>query len=119
MLVPAQWVLLIVLAWVFLGSNYALALSAALPFLLYSHIRVLEEGRGLVDNVRFLVNIAARADQVAVLRQERQELARLVEQAVTPHLDPQIRRQLQKAKQNSPHPTFATRTFSTSDVLAL
>lgn len=120
-LIPAHWITLIVLAWFLLGASYAYALAFALPLLLYSHIRVLEEGRSLAENVRFLVNITAHADQVAAIRKQREQLASEVHDIVTEFVDARFLSAVRKSLTNSPphSRTLRHRQSSTSDIFQL
>ncbi|RLN88216.1 hypothetical protein BBJ28_00008526 [Nothophytophthora sp. Chile5] len=90
-LVPVHWLVLILAMWYFVGAAYAYALAVGLPVLLYSHIRVLEESRSIAENVLFLFNITAHADQVTVIRKERESLAQEVHELITAYArqDPQ------------------------------
>ncbi|RLN98580.1 hypothetical protein BBJ28_00012209 [Nothophytophthora sp. Chile5] len=90
-LVPVHWLVLILAMWYFLGAAYAYVLAVGLPVLLYSHIRVLEESRSIAENVLFLFNITAHADQVTVIRKERESLAQEVHELITAYArqDPQ------------------------------
>ena len=74
-LVPIHWLLLIGIAWIVFGSTYAYLLAISLPILLYSHIRVLEESRSIMQNVWFLINIATRQERVKGLGAQRKVLA--------------------------------------------
>ncbi|CAH0477346.1 unnamed protein product [Peronospora belbahrii] len=115
-LVPLQWLLLILSAWYFLGSSYAYTLAVGLPLLLYSHIRVLEESRSIVENVYFLFNITAHADQVAVLRKKRELLAEEVYELVTAYVDAKFLSAVHKSLASSPvNRRLRHRASSTSD----
>ncbi|CAI5733534.1 unnamed protein product [Peronospora destructor] len=117
-LVPLHWVLLILATWYFLGSSYAYTLAMGLPLLLYSHIRVLEESRSIVENVYFLFNITAHADQVAVLRKERELLAEEVHELVTAYVDAKFLSAVHKSLTSSPAKRrLLHRASSTSDTL--
>jgi glycerol-3-phosphate O-acyltransferase/dihydroxyacetone phosphate acyltransferase len=109
---------LILATWYFLGSSYAYVLAVGLPVLLYSHIRVLEEGRSIAENVFFLFNIAAHADKVAVLRKERERLAEEVRELVTTCVDAKFLSAVHKSLASSPaHRRLRHRASSTSDTL--
>ncbi|UIZ26075.1 hypothetical protein KXD40_002009 [Peronospora effusa] len=117
-LVPLHWVLLILATWYFLGSSYAYTLAVGLPLLLYSHIRVLEESRSIAENVYFLFNITAHADQVAVLRKERELLAEEVHELVTAYVDAKFLSAVHKSLASSPAKRrLLHRSSSTSDTL--
>ncbi|DBA03305.1 TPA: hypothetical protein N0F65_011664 [Lagenidium giganteum] len=117
-LVPIQWLFLILVAWWLLGSSYAYGLAVSLPLLLYSHIRVLEESRSIFENVNFLFNIAAHSDQVAKLRQERAPLVLEVQELVSSHVDGQIIASVKKEMEHSPkRRPLIKRVPSTSDTL--
>jgi glycerol-3-phosphate O-acyltransferase/dihydroxyacetone phosphate acyltransferase len=89
-LVPLQWSFLVLVAWLIGGNTYALTLVIALPVLLYSHIRVLEESRSMLETVRFLFNVFAHGNQVETIRQERETLAIEVHDLVNEVMDPQV-----------------------------
>ncbi|CAH0489342.1 unnamed protein product [Peronospora farinosa] len=117
-LVPLHWVLLFLATWYFLGSSYAYTLAVGLPLLLYSHIRVLEESRSIAENVYFLFNITAHADQVAVLRKERELLAEEVHELVTAYVDAKFLSAVHKSLASSPAKRrLLHRSSSTSDTL--
>ncbi|KAG7400264.1 hypothetical protein PHYBOEH_006401 [Phytophthora boehmeriae] len=117
-LIPLHWLVLILAAWYFLGSTYAYTLAVGLPVLLYSHIRVLEESRSIVENVYFLFNITAHADQVAILRKERESLAQEVHNLVTTYVDSKFLIAVHKSLSHSPPKrTLRHRASSTSDIL--
>lgn len=119
-LVPVQWMVLIGVAWLALGSSYAYALAVSLPLLLYSHIRVLEESRSFLENVMFLFNIAAHADEVAKLRAERKALSKEVKDLVHAYVDQSVVAAVKKEIELSPskHP-LRRRVPSTSETLLL
>ncbi|RQM27293.1 hypothetical protein B5M09_004373 [Aphanomyces astaci] len=77
--IPAQWVVLISTAAYIYGSSAAYGLMIALPFFLYSHIRVLEESRSIMENVWYLANLATRKERIDVLRNERKALVTTVQ----------------------------------------
>ncbi|KAF0716602.1 hypothetical protein AaE_011054, partial [Aphanomyces astaci] len=79
---PAQWVVLISTAAYIYGSSAAYGLMIALPFFLYSHIRVLEESRSIMENVWYLANLATRKERIDVLRNERKALVTTVQSLV-------------------------------------
>ncbi|KAL4095971.1 hypothetical protein PRIC1_009338 [Phytophthora ramorum] len=117
-LVPVHWLVLILATWYFLGSAYAYTLAVGLPLLLYSHIRVLEESRSIAENVYFLFNITAHADQVAVLRKERELLAEEVHELVTTCVDAKFLSAVHKSIASSPGKNrLRHRASSTSDTL--
>ncbi|KUF89370.1 hypothetical protein AM588_10002197 [Phytophthora nicotianae] len=117
-LVPVHWLVLILATWYFLGSSYAYVLAVGLPLLLYSHIRVLEESRSIVENVYFLFNITAHADKVAVLRKERELLAQEVHELVTTYVDAKFLSAVHKSLASSPvNRRLRHRASSTSDTL--
>ncbi|KAE9042613.1 hypothetical protein PR003_g6445 [Phytophthora rubi] len=117
-LVPVHWLVLILFTWYFLGSAYAYTLAVGLPLLLYSHIRVLEESRSIAENVYFLFNITAHADQVAVLRKERELLAQEVHELVTAYVDAKFLSAVHKSLASSPTKSrLRHRASSTSDTL--
>uniref|UniRef100_K3W780 Phospholipid/glycerol acyltransferase domain-containing protein n=1 Tax=Globisporangium ultimum (strain ATCC 200006 / CBS 805.95 / DAOM BR144) TaxID=431595 RepID=K3W780_GLOUD len=119
-LVPVHWLLLLLVAWYFLGSSYAYALAAGLPLLLYSYIRVLEESRSFVENVIFLFNIAAHAEQVVAIRQERTQLAQEVFDLVSTSVDARFLSTVQKSLTNtSPTNSLFRRNMSTSDTFRM
>ncbi|TMW60665.1 hypothetical protein Poli38472_000707 [Pythium oligandrum] len=103
-LVPVQWLFLILVAWLIGGSSYAYAIAISLPLLLYSHIRVLEESRSLLENVYFLFNIARHVDQVKTIRLEREGLATQVNELVTEFVDPAFLATVQKSVEESNSP---------------
>lgn len=102
MLLPLQWLALILATWYYFGASYAYTLAVGLPLLLYSHIRVLEEGRSIAENVYFLFSIATHADRVAVLRKERELLAAEVRELVTAHVDADFLSAVRKSLASSP-----------------
>ena len=113
---PLHWLALIVATWYVFGASYAFTLAVALPLLLYSHIRVLEEGRSVVGAVYFLYNITAHADQVAVLRKEREMLAKEVRELVTTYVDADFLPAVHKSLASSPADRrLRRRASSTSD----
>ncbi|KAG6963468.1 hypothetical protein JG688_00008127 [Phytophthora aleatoria] len=117
-LMPVHWLVLILATWYFLGSSYAYVLAVGLPLLLYSHIRVLEESRSIAENVYFLFNITAHADQVAVLRKERELLAQEVHELVTAYVDAKFLSVVHKSLASSPvNRRLRHRASSTSDTL--
>lgn len=117
-LVPVHWLVLILATWFFFGSPYAYVLAVGLPLLLYSHIRVLEESRSIAENVYFLFNITAHAEQVAVLRKEREQLAQEVHALVTACVDAKFLLALHKSLAKSPVKRgLYHRTSSISDTL--
>ncbi len=124
-LVPVQWLFLIVVAWIVGGSSYGYSLAVGLPVLLYSHIRVLEESRSILESVRFLFNIAAHSDKVETVRKEREELVKEVNALVTEFVDPAIlstvRKSIDTAAANSPvhrsSPALRYRALSNGDSL--
>jgi len=96
-------------------------MAVVLPVLLYSHIRVLEEGRSLAENVRFIFHITAHADEVAALRKQRDLLAREVHDLVSECVDPKFLTAMRKSLSNSPprQRTLRHRQSSTSDIFQL
>lgn len=115
-----HWLVLICLTWYFVGSFYAYALAVGLPLFLYSHIRVLEESRPIVENVLFLFNLATHADQVAAIRQQRHELAEEVYKIVSTYADQEVLATVQKSLTSSPrHTSLRQRSPSMSDMLRL
>ncbi|CAI5712116.1 unnamed protein product [Hyaloperonospora brassicae] len=117
-LVPLHWLVLIVATWYIFGASYAFTLAVGLPLLLHSHIRVLEEGRSVVETIYFLYNITAHADQVAVLRKEREELAKEVHELVTTYVDADFLSAVHKSLASSPADRrLRRRASSTSDTL--
>lgn len=119
-IVPMHWLVLICLTWYFVGSFYAYALAVGLPVFLYSHIRVLEESRPIVENVLFLFNLATHADQVAAIRQQRHELAEEVYKLVSTYADQEVLATVQKSLTSSPrHTSLRQRSPSISDMLRL
>lgn len=105
-LVPIQWLILIIVAWFVGGSNYASILAVCLPLFLYSHIHVLEESRSILESVSFLFNIAAHQDKVDAIRKEREMLVNEVNAVVAECIDPAflstIRNSVVEANANSP-----------------
>lgn len=89
-LIPLQWVVFILLAWAFFGSTYAYILGFLLPLVLYSHVRVLEEGRSILENTWFLLHFATRQTKINMLREERAKLAESVKKYIDTHVDPAI-----------------------------
>ncbi|KAJ0411507.1 hypothetical protein ATCC90586_001102 [Pythium insidiosum] len=109
-LVPVQWLFLIGVGWLVGGASYAYVLAVGLPLLLYSHIRVLEESRTVLENVNFLFNIAAHKEQVDAIRKEREGLVKEVEELVTFGVDAKFLSTIRKAviasAANSPMPSM-------------
>ncbi|GLD91715.1 hypothetical protein PINS_up000248 [Pythium insidiosum] len=96
-LIPVQWFFLIGVGWLIGGTSYAYVLAVGLPLILYSHIRVLEESRTVLENVNFLFNIAAHKDQVDAIRKEREALVKDVEELVTIGVDAKFLSTIRKA----------------------
>ncbi|KAF0692900.1 Aste57867_16073 [Aphanomyces stellatus] len=101
-LVPAQWVLLISCAAYFYSATAAYVLMIALPFFLYSHIRVLEESRSIMQNVWYLGNLATRKERVEQLRTERTALAKTVQNLVNALVKDPIMERIKKVNAPSP-----------------
>ncbi|OQS03115.1 acyltransferase, partial [Thraustotheca clavata] len=117
-MVPLQWVFLIGVSWYFYGSTTAYVVSIALPVCLYSHIRMLEESRTIMENVWHLGNIATRKDRVNKLREERATLASTVKAFVDTLVKDPIIESVKKAL--SPvhsGQTLRKRTKSRTDLL--
>ena len=56
------------------GSTVAEFMTLILPLLLYSHIRVLEEGRSTMHMIRSLVNLRMRKENIERVKIMRQKL---------------------------------------------
>ncbi|ETV98607.1 hypothetical protein H310_08725 [Aphanomyces invadans] len=95
-LVPAQWIVLISTAACIYGSSAAYVLMIALPFFLYSHIRVLEESRTIMENVWYLANLATRKERIESLRTERKALVTTVQNLVNALVKDPVIQQIKK-----------------------
>ncbi|EQC36079.1 hypothetical protein SDRG_06198 [Saprolegnia diclina VS20] len=114
-LVPLQWVFLIGAGWYLYGSTAAYAVAIALPLCFYSHIRVLEESRSILENVWFLGTIATRKDRVNKLRDDRAQVASTVKAIVETLVKDPIMDNVKRAV--SPmHQTLRKRTKSRTDL---
>ncbi|CAK4732356.1 hypothetical protein LEN26_018796 [Aphanomyces euteiches] len=107
-LVPAQWVFLISTAAYLYGSTAAYVLMIALPFFLYSHIRVLEESRTIMQNVWFLLNLATRKEHVDALRKERSTLVPVVQNLVNTLVKDPVMERVKKAAEGARSPRLPT-----------
>ena len=117
-LVPLYWLVLLLATWYIFGTSFAYTLAVALPLLLYSHIRMLEESRSIVENVYFHFNSTAHADQVAVLQKERELLAKEVRELVITHVDADFLSTMHESLANSSVKRWLRhRASSTSDTL--
>ncbi|OQR95770.1 acyltransferase [Achlya hypogyna] len=115
-LVPVQWVFLIGTSWYVYGSSAAYSVAIALPLCFYSHIRVLEESRSIMENVWFLGSIATRKDRVTKLRDERTQLATTVKGVVDALVKDPIMESVKKAVSPVHQQTLRHRTKSRTDL---
>lgn len=70
-----QWVALILMSWVCVGSLAAQIVMVLLPVMLYSHIRVLEEGVSTLQVIRSVLSIQERQENITKLQEVRRTLA--------------------------------------------